>query len=549
MDWRWQPCGRDTRRDIKVILHPTASIPEIRRGLDPGSDDSVDLSEFVTAGSQSAFECTITLEFNRELFGDAQPKSHQILEIQLKDQGEFKTCWLGIIGPISNYILERGKRSMQLIARSRDSHDVWRNTKRVTPLFPQLTELTYIAMRIARSAGLQGDEILLPPSSYTTAHSNTQLADMNAWDMLESVFLPIGWTPFIDCLGRLRAAQRGLQGRQADLVLDDSRLIKVGGQKVVPPKSRVRVLWLDPILKKDIKQGQMLASETITLGWFLPYWKQTVYFSDDRTQRAEGTYMRPNPSANLSIGHVQIGYFVRESWKQQAENKGKLSFVNLQTYAVAAMLAASWLAHQTPDPVVTAGVGATTGETVPTVPTSGSYLQGLAEAALIYMLLAVGTGKYEIWGNPYDWVHARNISEAFDSSVPVWVDNSVDVESDFIVNEEHAKAVAIRELIYQARAANKWSVTMADDPRIEYGDILEFTDGSQLFVEDFKRSLERGSTATLEISGFQIPVTKIVPGSGQVGSSASPPVVVTPPPTGGGDPPTPPIFLPLPELL
>ena len=148
-------------------------------------------------------------------------------------------------------------------------------------------------------------------------------------------------------------------------------------------------------------------------------------------------------------------------------------------------------------------------------------------------------------------MHARNTSEAFDSSVPVYIDNAMDIECDFIVNEEHAKAVAIRELIYSAREANKWSVTMVDDPRIEYGDILQFHDGSQLYVEDFSRSLERGSEATLDVSGFLIPVAKVVseglespespdgggsPGEGSPGEGSPP---------GGSPPESPPIIPPV----
>ena len=51
---------------------------------------------------------------------------------------------------------------MQLSAKTRDQSDHWKYTKRITPLFPAMTDFGYMAMRVARSAGMMGDEILLP---------------------------------------------------------------------------------------------------------------------------------------------------------------------------------------------------------------------------------------------------------------------------------------------------------------------------------------------------------------------------------------------------
>ena len=555
MDGRWTPVSRDSFRDMRVILHPTVPIWEVRRGLDPGSDDSIDLSEFVATGSHSAFDASVTLKFNRELFGEHQPAPNQVLEIQFFQKGEWKTLWLGLVDSISSFNLSRGERSMQLTAKTREQQDIWKNVTRITPIFPQMTDLAYIIERVARSVSMMGDEIILPHSSFYTPHNKTQMAEMNAWDMIQTVCVALGWTPFIDGLGRLRMANRELQFRKADIVLDDSRLIKVGGQRQRPPKSRVRVKWRNSVMKKYYKQDQILGHpETITLGWFIPYWKRTVWFSEDKTLRAENT--RINWETSVSVNEFAKTWlkfdFVEEKWKQQAENRGKLSFRNYQAIgalgAFVAMIAsintrvdnvAGVIPVIPPESNLTSTPGGpVTGQiTIPpgkstlvTVPgPKGSLKDAITTGAWATMAMTLGTGTYEIWGTPFDYVFPRNTSEAFDVSVPTYVDNVMDIESDFIMSEEHAKAVAIRELIYSAREANKWSATIVDDPRIEIGDILQFYDGSQLYVEDFSRSVERGSEATLEVKGFLIPVTKtvsfgVVPGS-------------PPEPTGGGAPP------------
>ena len=549
MDLRWHPFNRDSQKDVRVILHPTADIAEVRRGQETASDDSIDLSPYVTQGTQSAFDVSVTLNFNRELFGATQPKPNQILEIQLWQDEEFRPCWIGVIEAINSFTLQRGERSMQLTAKTRDSQDVWRNTKRVTPLYPQMTDLTYIIFRIAMAAGMKHDEIVLPRSAYTTAHSNTQLAEMNAWDMVEAVALACGWKPFIDVLGRLRMADRTLIGRQPDVVVPDASLIRVGGQRQRSSRTRVRVLWLNPLMTKHIDQGQLLNSYDITLGWFLPYWKKTVYFSDDKTQRAVNTWMRSNPSAN-KFGWPPFVQDGPDRYRQQTEVQGKIHLINW-SFAAMPPLLYLWIksVRERTDHVTGAFEVPPTGGLVSipeagplnTVPSpNGSLKESIMLGIFMYLMIKVGTGTYEIWGQPFHWAHARNISEAFDESVPTWVDNAVEIECDFIQNEEHAKQTAIRELIYQAKEQNKWNVTIVDDPRIEVGSILQFTDGTQLYVEDFNRKLERGSEATLDVQGFYIGLVRGIgktiaggtpPLPGEVTGGQLPPGTGEPPPT------------------
>jgi hypothetical protein len=119
-------------------------------------------------------------------------------------------------------------------------------------------------------------------------------------------------------------------------------------------------------------------------------------------------------------------------------------------------------------------------------------------------LMLIGTGIYEVWGNPYDWKHAKNTTEAYDTSGVQWLDNPETVECDLIMNESHADAIAVQELIYLARSASKTDTTIVDDLRMEKGDIVQFADGTKFYVENFTRSLTRGTAATLELQGFLI---------------------------------------------
>jgi len=479
------------------------------------------------SGTQTAFDCTIVLKWNYELFGTKnQPRPNQVLEVQSLQNGQFQPLWIGIVDAITSYTISRGERSMQLTARTRDSLDIFREAKRVTPLFPMMTDIGYIVQRIALNVGLDDDEILIPMTSITTSHTNTQLADMSAWEMLEAVLLPAGRTPFVDALGRLRAAPRTLMGVHPDLTLPPEAVKRVQAQRQRAPTSRVRVRWLDPVLQKNRQQGRRLKSFDVTFGWYLPYWKKMVFFSDDETQRAEDTKLVKVLSVNQFMGKSVPG-LVKEEYKQIAPNKGQLVLHNEIVFAMAVgLITAQALASKVPDGVVTphhhlvegsdpvTGFGQT-GAAIFDGPQQtkpvGRTAEWGAALAWIYFTMFIGNGQYEIWGKPYEWMHARNTTEAFDISVPRWIDNPEDIDTDFVMDEAHAQAIAVRELVFRSWSANKWTVDILDDPRIEFGDIVEFPDGSKVYVEDYSRQLGRGEEAIMSLSGF------LLAGTGAIG--------------------------------
>ena len=358
-------------------------------------------------------------------------------------------------------------------------------------------------------------------------------------------------------------ANRDVQHRVSDIVLEDDRLIKVGGQRQSPPTSPGPGGMAESHAEEVQEAGPAdRPAYHHHVGVVHSVLEEDDWFSDDKTLRAENTRINWDKDKTISVNQFAKQWlhfdFVQEKWIQRAENKGKLSFQNWQAYAAigafAAMIAATGSKSDSvagridvpPGTLYATGLGASTVEGFIIIPPSVSPPAGLftvpaprgsiLEAAMLgvwaLMAMTIGTGTYEIWGTPYDWVHARNVSEAFDSSQPPWVDNVADIESDFVVNEDHAKGIAIRELVYRAREANKWSVTLVDDPRIEYGDILQFTDGSKLYVEDFSRRLDRGSEAILDVKGFLIPLNKM-----RSEGAIRPPLEVPPPGTGTSEPP------------
>jgi hypothetical protein len=482
-DWTI-PVGVDSQREAGVILHPTATLLSVIEGT---ATDGVDLSDYATRISQSASDCSVSLTWNTQLNGANQPMPGQVLELTL--YGE--TLWIGVIESINDYRLERGARNLSITARSRDGSPKWRDTQFVTALYPVGTWIGVIATDIAHTLGLTDAEILLPQLNVATVHSNMQMANCTAWQMLENVYKPAGYDPFIDALGRLKVISRNTT-RAADIVLPATRVKNIKGSRSMPPVTAIRVKWLDPMLTKVTQQDQPLATESLTAGFFQAEVKAKVKFSGDEKQRAANTYMVIKQSVNTGLLPV-----ARETYSQISETEGRIVLENTYYSAVfvtAALLGAA-AAGADPDIAPTGG-----GFTIPI----GRIGQAALLFAAMYVMSSIGSGQYEIRGVPYDWVRARNVTEAYNDAADPWVQKIVEIENDFVMSQPMSEAFASRELLYQSRQATSYGVTIVDDPRIEHGDILELPDGSRLYVTGYQRDLTRGAPAMLDISGFKV---------------------------------------------
>lgn len=483
MDIRFSPTPKDAEREVDILLYaPGVSIPDVVAG----AVATLDLTPFVTRATQTQSDLSVTLAWHLELYGVAQPKPGQIVAAKLNSV----LLWVGIIESLSDYRVEVGTRTMSLTCRGRDATPAWRSANRVTQDYPQGTRLDVMARDVARSLGLEESEILLPASSVATPHSSAQLAAVSGWQMLETLLLPIGYAPMVDGIGRLKVVSRDCT-RAADIELTDDRIVAVTGSRSRAPLTKLRLKWLDPSFTRVEQQDQVLAQANITAGFFQIKQEQEVSFSSDRTQRAINTYLVTNQSANSGILPV-----CSEGYEALSETIGRIT---LQTSAwvpgLLGLFLATKLAGALPD------IAPSTGG--PTLPI-GKKVQAGLEFSVLLTMASIGTGSYEIWGTPYDYVKGRNTTEAYDPAAEDWVLDSTDIESDFIVSEDHAQGVAAVEFIYRARSASNYSATIVDDPRIETGDILELPDASRLYVTGYRRDLTRGASAVLDVEGFQV---------------------------------------------
>ena len=483
MDTRFSAAtGVDDERSVAVAVYPVGTpIADVVAGTAPSA---LDLSPHATRVQQSTGELTVSLAWHHELYGVAQPTPGQVLAVCV--DGVLLAATL--IESLNDYRLASGERRLTLTARSPEAFAAWREVKRVTDIYPLGTRLDQIARDIALDAGLAPAEIALPPILYAVPHSNLQLANLAAWDMLETLLLPAGLAPWIDGCGRLRAMSRDL-ARGADVALTDDRLVAVTRGRAAVPLSSLRLAWQDPDFTEVVQQDQSLASANITAGFFQMRQEQDVYWSDDRTQRARNTRLVIKQSANSGLFPV-----CSEDYSATAHTGGRIT---LETAAWVPGLMGVFLATKAAGliPDIAPPFGG------PTTPV-GKAVHAALELSVLLTMASIGTGSYEVWGTPYDYVHARHTTEAYDSAAPAWLDKVESIESDLVQNDAHAQAFAARELIYRAHAAQRYGVTIVDDLRLEPGDILALPDGSRLYVTGLSRNLARDAPACLEVEGF-----------------------------------------------
>jgi hypothetical protein len=513
VDPRWSPFPKDSARVVGVIRHPTATFADIIAGT---ASDAVDLSAYVTSCKHTSKDADVKFTYHTQLNSTNQPRPGELLELQLNGQ----TLWVGIIDSIANYTMTTGEHSLTVKVYSRDNTPTWKSIKRVTNLYASGTPVDQIAVDIADAVGLSPAEIAVPSTSVYVVHSNLQLANMSAWDMLTGLLLSSGYDPFIDARGVLKGISRDM-ARNADVVLTKDRVIAITGSKNKSPMTSVRILWLDPALSEVVHQDQALAEATITAGFFQLHQNLDIWFSQDRTQRATGTYMVTKQDANSGLLP-----FCDQKYVQLSPTSGQIQLTTsifaplLATDALAGLIASSFI----PDGVATGGFIFSAGQTIP----YGRLTQTAAEVAILAIMMSIGTGIYEIRGTPYDLVNARNRTEATAKGVPDWLIQNQDIENDFVMNEAHAQAFAARELIYLSRAVTAHNAQIVDDPRIEPGTIVQFYDGSRLYVTDYKRNLTHGASALLDLVGFQASLPRAASLTVPVPGSITPPGSVPP---------------------
>lgn len=473
-----------SRAGVTVTLYPSASPRDLIVGT--AGLAARDLTPYATRITHTATEASITLVWHSELDGGARPQAGQMVRIALGSYAVFT----GHIDAISgDHMARTGGKTCTVTVRRRDATAWWRDVRRVTQIYTAGVDLAALARDVATNLGLQSDEYDIPDIGITLAHESAQLADLNGWDMLEIALQPGLRVPLVDGRGVLKSVNRNLL-RDPDLIVPFAQVKDVDNGLARPPLATMRVKWLDPILARVDQQYQPLTRSPalVTIGFFHPKAVVDLYWSEERTQRADNTALHILESPRLSFW----GSNISSSYEQISQFQGRIT-VSLDAVVTVEELVA--------DIALIAA-----GHYLQAIPIVGALVGGAAEsiaiADVLRVLTQVAVGAYEVQGVPFDMIHAVNESEAYDQDAEEWRQQLEELQNDLIPNEQIADSLAVNELIYRARSASRASITIADDLRIEPNDLVGLEDARRLFVTDLSRDLTRGAEAVVKLEGF-----------------------------------------------
>lgn len=479
----------DLERSAQVFLYRGTKPYEIRTGV---GTPLLELTEYVSQVNITNNSATIKLTFQSKFFDcQYQPRMFDIVAVKVDG------TWRSVthVDQIADFTESRGSRSMTVKSRSVDGFDIFRMATVTSPVFSKGSNYTRM-MEVVWDVMMQmpAEDRDLTFLYYYVPHSNVQFSEETPWDILQKIAWATNREVFITVEGVLKTYAVDTM-RDSDIMLDNDQVVEfgTGKQYTKPGTSSIRLTWLDPLLKKQYQNDQILDTQTVTAGFFKLCVKVDAWFSPDHTQRAEDTYMKVKQTANGLFGlHV-----VDEDYSQVDPYHGEIRLTTPFWVPTLYVVGLATLIKTSAIPDIAPPMGG------PTEPV-GRIAHGFALIAVLGTMMAIGTGTYEVYGSPYDYVHAKNYTIARATNYPELSIDNTEIESNLIVSETHAQDVCIRHLQYLFATNYEVKATIVDDPRIEIGDILQFEDGSRMFVTGFANDFTRGADASMDISGYLI---------------------------------------------
>ena len=356
------------------------------------------------------------------------------------------------------------------------------------------------------------DELLITSDEYflgsagtaVTSQASTQMVDENPMSLIAKLGFRDGFVPRFRGNGVMEMVPNFTDVSPA-VIYDDSDLLIKFERPFSPLETpnRVEVIGLDKTQSKIGQPRQSLANAGLTLGFFGGDSSIKVRFSDDETQQASNTKLKTNSSVTGSL--IPFG---SETWVPTLDSDGGCRggrikvvgafYAPLIVVGFAGRIAASFI----PD----GNVGFIGGSTIPI----GRLIEGVVTIVNQTIMSTIGSGDYEILGEPFEWVFKELKGVAQIAEVATKDLRTIEIENHLLDTQTIVETVALRELKTARKRGNDFTVTMRHDMRLEPMDKFLRPDAREFIVNEITRTIGRGTSevATLacyESTGSAIP--------------------------------------------
>jgi hypothetical protein len=125
-------------------------------------------------------------------------------------------------------------------------------------------------------------------------------------------------------------------------------------------------------------------------------------------------------------------------------------------------------------------------------------------ASILLIMMCLGTGQYEIWGQPYDYCYLEKDSIAYVQGLAYYEENPLEIKNDFIGTHERADAIAMCELTWQQSLGHPRKLVITNDLALEVGDIVALPDQRRFCIQGLSKTIKRGELPLLNLDGFKV---------------------------------------------
>ncbi len=346
--------------------------------------------------------------------------------------------------------------------------------------------------------GLTDKEIRIPLLlGFQLLHNVNQLVMVTPMEAVNILLEVVSRVPFFDGDGKIASYSKDLNRNPDKIYSDWSEIVDY----TVPSTTtdginRVVVQFLSVNLDTVEGPYQVLGSASVTTGFFRPYEKLDCYWSEDRRLRAKDTQLKILQSVNAGL--LPVG---SESYEQIDDFHGQITVeISIWVPILVTVLMMDYIYGQmrNVDFVKVPSFGVW-----PTIPV-GRMASAADLIAILIIMASIGTGRYEVWGIPYEMAYVEKQAIAEECDLEYWERNEKKIENDLFGTYEQAMPVAINELIWEKSNLNKRTILVQDDPSLEIGDIIMLPDGRRYCITNMSKTVKRGETPLLNLETFKI---------------------------------------------
>lgn len=423
--------------------------------------------------------CPIT----QRLFRDGTP-----IRVYMGDRRIYREDWPPVFtGTIRGYPgaqrARRGKRNIIVVAFGRAQ--TFQNQIIVGQNWSYGTDFGTMAVDTAmQELGLEREEVRFGEFSRTTKHRANALAQVGKMQGLYEIMRTVGRKPYFNAAGFLTSHDTSFD-KPPVYTFDRSPVIIAVDriQELKQTVNSVEVIGLDSNLSKVVSPVQELGEVNTTIGYFDSTYRELIYYSKDRTRRAEGTYIDILSSRNLG-GSAE--------WDEVNEFSGRLKIDTGYAPWVTGSIALVWTTLK----ILEAWLDSIN------EPRISFYIKLLSATTMVALLIAmqtIGRWRVKIFGQPFEYVYQELRAIASLKGVPSadlvektqtihWLSNITDVAA-------RAKTELRREL----SKSHLYRITMASNPIIEVDDLITIRDEGHgipdfetYYVTAIETQLDRG---------------------------------------------------------